>query len=299
MSEPSTAALAPALTAALKARFFGNGPQTVVILHGELDDQRSWRAIAEALAANYRVLTYDRTALQSIEDHAHQLLALLDEQTAAPLHLIAHSGGGLIACRAVALAPARFLSLTLSDSLGQADAAFRAKTASVLAALEAGGPLLALAVARPWLSGGEALAKAEALAAANPEQYQQALLARAATIDPAHLAATLRYVHAYGDQRKWLRAIPCPVLVLVGSDDLLTPMRYSHEIVEWVKHGVLVTITGGGHNAPLEKSAEFLRIVGGFLERHQDFVAGPNDWQDDEEDKDDGEDDGAEMHDYS
>jgi pimeloyl-ACP methyl ester carboxylesterase len=296
VSDPSQAALAP--TGALKPSFFGSGPQTAVILHGEFDDQRSWQAIAEALAANYRVLTYDRIKLQSIEEHAHELLALLDEHGNAPVHLIAHSGAGLIACRAAAIAPQRFLSLTLADSLGQADAAFRAKTASVLAALEAGGPILALAVARPWLSGGEALAKAEAARSDEQERkrHQRLLLARAAAIDPVHLAAMLRYIHAYGDQRKWLRAITCPVLVMVGSDDLLTPMRYSHEIVEWVKHGVLVTITGGGHNAPLEKSAEFLRIVGGFLERHQDFVAGPNDWQDDEED---GEDDGAEMHDYS
>ena len=93
------------------------------------------------------------------------------------------------------------------------------------------------------------------------------------------------------DQRKWLRAVNCPVLVAVGSDDLLTPLRYSHEIVEWVKQGlgVLVTITGGGHNAPLEKPDEFNRILIGFLERYASFSSSP--WAlDDEDDGDSGAD---------
>ncbi|MFN3266792.1 MAG: alpha/beta fold hydrolase, partial [Deinococcales bacterium] len=91
---------------------------------------------------------------------------------------------------------------------------------------------------------------------------------------PEVLQKNIEYILSFGDQRKWLRAIESPVLVAVGSEDVLTPMRYSHEIVEWVKPGlgVLVTITGAGHNAPLEKPEEFNRILLGFLERAKDFT---------------------------
>jgi 3-oxoadipate enol-lactonase len=121
-------------------------------------------------------------------------------------------------------------------------------------------------VAAPWLFGADFLTHQTA-------RLEQAL-AKAEATPPEVLQHNIEYVLSFGDQRKWLRAIESPVLVAVGSEDVLTPMRYSHEMVEWVKPGlgVLVTITGAGHNAPIEKPDEFNRIVLGFLERAGSFT---------------------------
>jgi 3-oxoadipate enol-lactonase len=267
----------------------GQGAETVVLLHGELNDFSSWRATSDALGSKFQVLRYNRTlsADMTVETHIAELEGLLDHLGLQQVHLVGHSGGGVLAYSFAGRFPERVLSLCLADSLGKLDAPLEIKVRSILAALEAGGAGLAYTVAAPWLWGGAYLtAQREKLEASH---------AKAAGLPMEPLRAALELVLSFGDRRKWLRAINSPVLVVVGSDDSLTPLRYSHEIVEWVKQGlgVLVTITGGGHNAPLERPDEFNRILTGFLERYQSFTSSP--WADDDE----GEDSGAEYHDFS
>jgi pimeloyl-ACP methyl ester carboxylesterase len=265
----------------------GSGAETVVLLHGELNDHTSWTRTTLALEPTYRVLRYSRapSAGMTLEAQIGELEDLLDHLEIGAAHLVGHSGGGVLAYTFAGRHPERALSLCLADSLGRLDAPLETKVRSVLAALEAGGPALAHTVAAPWLWGGATLTEQAA--------KLEAIEKRAAAMPPEPLRAALEYVLSFGDQRKWLRAVNCPVLVTVGSDDLLTPLRYSHEIVEWVKQGlgVLVTITGGGHNAPLEKPEEFNRVLSGFLGRYQSFTSSP--WADDEDDTDSG----AEYHD--
>ncbi len=244
----------------------GTGSEVVVLLHGTLNTASTWDATVAAFGSRFKILRYTRTALASLEEQQTELLALLEQAGIKQFHLLGHSGGGVLAFTFAGLHPERILSLTLVDSLARVDAAFTTKINSVLAALAAGHSSLAYTVAVPWLFGADFLGQqAERLTAMHAK----------AALQPAEdLRGQLEYVLAFGDQRKFLRALESPVLVVVGSDDVLTPMRYSHEIVEWVKPGlgVLVTITGAGHNAPLEKPAEFNRIVMGFLERAKDFT---------------------------
>jgi 3-oxoadipate enol-lactonase len=240
--------------------------ETVVLLHGELNDSSSWEATALALSAQFQVLRYDRSPVGTLEMHLEELLGLLEEQHLQKIHLVGHSGGGVLALCFAGLHPQKILSLTLVDSLARLDVPLETKIRSVLSALEVGGSRLAYTVAVPWLFGADFLIQSK-------ERLESAL-ARAENMPLEVLKANLLYVLNFGDQRKMLRAIESPVLVMVGTDDVLTPMRYSHEIVEWIKPGlgVLVTITGAGHNAPLEKPAEFNRVLLGFLSRAGDFT---------------------------
>lgn len=260
--------------------------ETVILLHGELSDSSSWVHTIKALEANYRILSYNRLPKLGVnlENHLEELIALLQELKIEQYHIVGHSGGGILAFRLAAAFPTRSLSLTLADSLGRLDAVLEIKIRSVLEALNVGGSALAFMVAMPWLWGAHYLEYSR--------DHLEHLKTLAASRDPAPTRMALESILQYGDQRKYLRAVECPVLVMVGSDDNLTPMRYSHEIVEWVKPGlgVLVTISGGGHNAPLESPDEFNRVLSGFLTRYQDFKAGSG--------FDELEDDGAEYHDF-
>ncbi len=262
--------------------------ETVILLHGELSDSSSWVHTIKALEANYRILSYNRLPQSGInlDHHLEELIALVNELKLEQYHVVGHSGGGILAYRLAARFPTQALSLALADSLGRLDAVLEIKIRSVLEALNAGGSGLAFMVAMPWLWGAHYLEYSR--------DHLEHLKTLAASRDTAPTRIALESILQFGDQRKYLRAIECPVLVMVGSDDNLTPMRYSHEIVEWVKPGlgVLVTITGGGHNAPLECPDEFNRVLAGFLTRYQDFKAG-NGFDDELED------DGAEYHDFN
>jgi 3-oxoadipate enol-lactonase len=259
--------------------------ETVILLHGELADSSSWVHSVKALESKYRILSYNRLPKpgMALDNHLEELIALVNDLKLEQYHVVGHSGGGILAYRLAAKFPTRILSLTLADSLGRLDAVLEIKICSVLEALKTGGSALAFMVAMPWLWGAHYLEYSR--------DHLEHLKTLAASRDPAPTRIALESILQFGDQRKYLRAIECPVLVMVGSDDNLTPMRYSHEIVEWVKPGlgVLVTISGGGHNAPLECPDEFNRVLSGFLARYQDFKAGGNF-------DNDLEDDGAEYH---
>jgi 3-oxoadipate enol-lactonase len=261
--------------------------ETVILLHGELADSSSWVHTIQALEGNYRILSYNRypKSGMTLEHHLEELIVLLQELKIELYHVVGHSGGGILAYRLAAKFPTRTLSLTLADSLGKLDAVLEIKIRSVLEALKSGGSALAFMVAMPWLWGAHYLEYSR--------DHLDHLKTLASSRDPIPTRIALESILQFGDQRKYLRAVECPVLVMVGSDDNLTPMRYSHEIVEWVKPGlgVLVTITGGGHNAPLECPDEFNRVLSGFLTRYQDFKAGSGF-------EDELEDDGAEYHDF-
>lgn len=266
-----------------------DAPETVILLHGELSDSTSWVHTIKALETNYRILSYNRLPRtgMTIESHLEELMALLSELKLEQYHVVGHSAGGILAFRLAAKNPQQVLSLTLADTLGKLDAVLEVKIRSLLEALKSGGSGLAFMVAMPWLWGSHYLEYS-----LDRLEHVKVL---AATRDPAPTKIALESILQFGDQRKYLRAIDCPVLVTVGTEDILTPMRYSHEIVEWIKPGlgVLVTITGGGHNAPLERPDEFNRVLAGFLGRYQDFKAG-NGFDDEPEDE--SEDDGAEYH---
>ena len=267
--------------------------ETVVLIHGELAGTEFWDATVSELASRYRIIRPGRIPRSGAnsETSSLEIIALLEHLGIPSYHLVGHSGGGLIALRTAALKPKSCLTLTLADTYAKMDAALEVKIQSLLAALEAGGPSLAARVALPWLWGAYTLEHTD---------RTTATLARASQANAETVRLSLQGVLESGDQRKWLRVLECPTLVVVGSDDNLTPIRYSHEIVEWVRSGlgVLITITGGGHNAPLERPEEWTRILAGFLSRHKEFVAGPSEWEPDGDDADDSADDGAEFQDY-
>jgi 3-oxoadipate enol-lactonase len=237
--------------------------ETVVLLHGELNDASSWKETVRVLESRFHLIVPNRPTQGSLEAQLHALAALLEGHE--KVHLVGHSGGGVLALVFAGQHPEKILSLTLADSLARLDVALETKIKSVLAALHAGGSRLAYSVAVPWLFGSDFLTQQQA--------RLDLAMAKAEITPPELLEDNIRYVLSFGDQRKWLRAIESPVLVAVGSEDLLTPMRYSHEIVEWVK------------------PEEFNRILLGFLERAADFTKPL--WDDLED-----EDLGGEFQDY-
>lgn len=86
----------------------GRGPDTVVCVHGSLDDYRSWRAQLGPLSAHHRVIAYSRRyhypnrwdgdgSDYSAELHAEDLAGLIRTVTDPPVHLLTSSYGGNVA----------------------------------------------------------------------------------------------------------------------------------------------------------------------------------------------------------
>lgn len=52
-----------------------------------------------------------------------------------------------------------------------------------------------------------------------------------------------------------LRSVTCPVLILCGESDAITPLSDHLDMVALVPHATFVQIEGSGHMAPIESPA--------------------------------------------
>ncbi len=233
-----------------------NETETIVFVRPSYAPTNLFTKIAETMPAHY-LLEHHVVTEANLEA---QLAAFLPSSN--HLHLVAHSVAAPLAYRFASEQPARVRSLCLLDGFAQTDAGLRLKLESILAALNISARLGAQ-VAAPWFFGGAYAEHSKSIISDLEKHFA----------DPS-VKTSLEAALNLADARKWLRGLQCPSLIALGSDDALTPMRYSHEIVEWVKPGlgVLITITGAGHCAALERPEEFSRILAGFVSRHNEFT---------------------------
>jgi pimeloyl-ACP methyl ester carboxylesterase len=107
----------------LHVREQGSGEHLVVFVHGVLDRGRSFDAVAERLAGECRVVTYDRRGygasrdlgpVAGIEPHIDDVLTVLDGRRAV---VVGHSFGGIVAMGATVRAPDLVDALVLYESV--------------------------------------------------------------------------------------------------------------------------------------------------------------------------------------
>ncbi|HEX7022590.1 MAG TPA: alpha/beta fold hydrolase [Trueperaceae bacterium] len=260
-----------------------DGAEAVVFVNGLTMDTTAWRPVAQQLGERLATVRYDCRGQGESDKppgpytpgrHAADLRALLDGLELERVHLVGLSNGGLIAMLAageLAEQAGRILSVSVLDSFARVDPMQRWVLASWKSALESGGSGVRFDVATPWVWGHSFL-----------EEHGEELLALrevAAMADPVAVGALIDGLALFSDARRSLRAYDGPLLAAVGKEDLLTPLRYSHEIVEWARHGMLVTVDGAGHAAPIEQPDAVARLLRGFILRHEEFMTPL--WQED------------------
>jgi 3-oxoadipate enol-lactonase len=86
---------------------------------------------------------------------------------------------------------------------------------------------------------------------------------------PQHaFIAQVRAILSMDDaMRLELPSIVAPTLVLVGSQDILTPQADSEELAELIPGAELAIVRGGAHGFMIEAAGPFNQAAGEFLER--------------------------------
>jgi len=214
---------------------------TLVLLPGLACDAEAWDGIAAPLSARWRVHVSDaHFRAATMTAMAERLLA----DVRGPLVLVGHSMGGMLALGAQRIAPERVAALALLASSARADTPELLRLrGEAVAMFEAGRVDEVLRANLPF-----ALHAARAGDADLAERYL-ALVRRAGA---AQLAAQNRALMARIDSRPLLAAIGCPVLVVCGDGDLLTPPEQAREIAAAVPGAQLEVLAGCGHMLTLE-----------------------------------------------
>lgn len=244
----------------------GSGP-VVVLLHGYPFNRTLWRNQVAALQENHRVIVPDLRGHgasgvipgpASMELMAGDIAGLLDNLKIERATIGGLSMGGYVALAFCRLFPFRVLSLILAATRAQADTDEAKQNRAVQAAKARSEGMEGIADALlPKMLTAETVAK-------RPEIVKH-LRGMMASTSPEGAAAALQGMATRLDQTSFLPEIVAPTLILVGSEDAITPPADAELMNREIQGSRLQIIERAGHVLNLEKPEEFNAAVGRFL----------------------------------
>jgi 3-oxoadipate enol-lactonase len=249
--------------------FGRRGGEPVLLIQGLGTDSRGWGLQRHAIGRRYRGILFDNRGVgrsdkpagdYDLEQMAEDALAVLDAAGYDNAHVMGASMGGVIAQIIAVVHPHRVRSLILACTACR-HLPWRRELLEDWASIAEEQGMRAFAARNlRWLVGSRSLRRFwPAFGALTP----------IAISAPEH--AFVSQVHAILDMDDGLRlllpTVTAPTLVLVGSQDILTPQADGEELVELIPDSELALVRGGAHGFMVENFGTFNRLVVDFLTR--------------------------------
>ena len=241
------------------------GAPALALVNSLGTDDRIWDPLIELLAADYRILSYDKrghglsdlgTPPYRMDDHVDDLCRLVDHAGASEVVVCGLSVGGLIAQGLFARRPAMVRALILCDTahrIGTAES-WNQRIATVR---ERGLEAIADGVMKLWFSPRfHAERRAELAGCRN-------MLVRQAVEGYAGTCAAIRDT----DHTELVRQIGVPTLCLAGDQDGSTPPALVRSMADLIPGAEFAVVEGAGHIPCVEKPRELAALIWDFLER--------------------------------
>jgi pimeloyl-ACP methyl ester carboxylesterase len=238
----------------------GNGVP-IVLLHGYPLHRAIWQEVTPSLAAKAHVIIPDLRGhgasplgddINTMEDMAADVAAILDRLGIQQTALAGHSMGGYVSLAFARLYPQRVLGLSLVASHPLADNPDKAQTRLASAQRIESEGLAFLAEEMPQKLS------------ANPQ-----LFPRIAQIisenSPQGAAADQRGMAARLDESQTLSNLNAPGLVICGSADPFVNLDIAREASQMMSQGELAVIEGAAHMPMLEFPAATSQALLGML----------------------------------
>lgn len=243
----------------------------ILFVHGFPLDGSLWQPQLEALEGEYRVIAPDLRGFGesgsspqvTMEAYAGDLHALLDELQIDQAVLVGLSMGGYITFAFYRAYPDRVRGLVLVDTRPHADT-------------EEARANRAVAAAKVAEQGSEALADDMLEKLVSPSTMERrpdlvrsihGMMARQ-PVDG--IVAALHGMAERPDSRPLLGEISVPTLVVVGADDVITPVADAESMVDAIPGSELVVIPDAGHLSNLEQPRVFNQALREFMARRVD-----------------------------
>ena len=262
--------------ACLKVVERGRG-RPVVLVHGMALSSLSWHYQLEDLAGEGRMITYDQrghgdstlgTDGLSLTRLASDLCEVLERLDLRDAVLVGHSLGGMVALRMLAEHPA------MAGDGGRVGAlALVATSASPALGSGIPGAKAILRAARPftsrggWFTGrlqGQTLPASDVsflltrvVFGAHPEAAHIDLIREMTAQIPMQVSMELLLEILQLDQEATLCDVALPTVIVVGSRDLMTPVRHARALARDIPSASLIEFPGCGHMVMLERRDEF------------------------------------------
>lgn len=235
-------------------------------------DKRFWRFQIQAFSVHHEVIAFDNRGIgesdkpegpYSITQMADDAATLLSALGIDRAHILGASMGGMIALEFAIRHPKCVRSLIVTCGIDRANGWMKAKQVfnQKLSMLSADEKSLRELIARLnilWMFSPTFYDQ--------PERVNQALQSMQEGDQPLDAYRWQSQALHDHDATHGLGAIKCPTLVMVGKEDLLTPIRYAEAIVDAIPNAELKILNDCGHLFMVEKPDQFNEAVLDFLE---------------------------------
>jgi 3-oxoadipate enol-lactonase len=240
----------------------------VIYIHGFPFSHEMWSEQIQLLADTHRVIAYDvRGHGKSELGDSHVLIdflvddlfALMDHIGVSSANIVGLSMGGYIALRGIEREPERFLSLILADTKSDTDPnEAKIKRADAIRTIKNEGIktfadnfLKSVFAQDSFVKRPDAVRKIRTII----EQTS-----------PDTLCSTLIALAARTDTTESLSKISVPVLILVGSEDKLTPPAAAQAMANRIRDAQIHILPDAAHMSNLENSELFNMHLRNFFE---------------------------------
>ncbi len=248
----------------------GSGPP-VVLINGIGSPRSGWSMQADVLAEYFTVLTFDNRDVGEtgagsnpqpyrMQQFAVDLAGLLDVVGWPSAHVAGASMGGAIAQEFAVNYPDRARSVTIVCSWPKSDPWMVELMSQWDNVFEKQGRVAWDRTTLLWVF-------TERFFNAAPNPLPQLLAESENMPFPQSYECYMRQSAAFKafDIIDRLPSISAPAHVVVGEEDIYTPLRYSQEIANAIPGATLTVIPAAGHGVFWEQITEFNRSVGNFL----------------------------------
>lgn len=229
--------------------------EPLLLISGFLCDHTYWSLIMPYFTSQYQIIRIDNRGVgrsstpdspYSLQQLAHDAAALLNHLNIHQVHVAGHSMGGQVAQELALLYPQKVKSLILLSSLARGDERFNHIINTWGELPQHIDTKLYQQLILPWIFSENFYSI--------PEMIEQ--LIEWAVNYPFSPPIHSIYHHSRaiigGDTINRLQNILCPTLVLVGKQDILTPVKFSQQLAAGIPKAKLSVIDGGGHGFIIE-----------------------------------------------
>jgi pimeloyl-ACP methyl ester carboxylesterase len=242
---------------------------TLVLLHAFPLDSRVWEEQLALAEYGWRVIAPDFRGFgsggatdppaSSVDDYAGDVIDLLDRLHVEEAVIGGVSLGGYVAFAMFRHAPRYVRALMLVDTRSQADSPEGVIARQrMLQSLGEHGTVPIVEEMVPKLVGPSTLQSRPAIV--------ERVRAMAMTSPPGAIAGAVQALMTRPDSTPLLSTIHCPVMIIVGDEDALTPIVFSEQMQNAIGGAELAIIPGAGHLSNLERPDAFNTIATRFLD---------------------------------
>jgi len=235
-----------------------NAP-VIIFIHGFPLNKFMWIKQIETLTDEYRVIAYDIRGHGNsdagddnfaIDLFVNDLIVLMDALKIKKTMLCGLSMGGYIALKAIVSHPERFSSMILSDTTCMADTPEgKEKRVNAIENITKNGV---------EKYAQESLEKLFATESFTTKREEIAFVRQ--MIVETSKQSLYNTLHALADRKETcgqLQDIKVPVLIMVGKEDVITPLEAAKFMHEKIRDSILYIIGHAGHLSNMENPGEY------------------------------------------